>query len=461
MVLRFRESLACFAPDTLVAFASALLDALDGKRKISTVYRWLSELSLFSRTVSQELGGRQITTVTQSMYVWYANKKNASQTKLLRSAMLHMLHVGAPGLSDDLVFHLRAVPPPKPRSTIEIQNSEPAERPFSMNEVQSILAALSALYLSGKFDPQTHLLWRMLVSEAMRPSQMRLLKFGDLELERDEQGRVQTVRVNVPIVKQAGTNARDFKLPYRLSNALGIAVADHLTFVTSLIGMAPPKDWALFCVRKDKKLSKVGYFAGPDAISIASAIGISRQKISDCIDNFNPGDLFHRRLKHTKLTHLAQRGASKETLAYAGHQTSTGSLSHYVNLTDETFELYEEQLESTHTFVANAFAGKLVKRGQSTYADADHEISDLRMDSPVGACSREPCEVLACLACYGCPRFEAFEDGPHELVEAMLLNEQVRAKAAGLSERAVHLRSNILAAVRAVIKLVDEKKCSK
>lgn len=457
IVLRFRELLACFAPDTLASFASALLDALDGKRKSSTVYRWLSELSLFGRTVSKELGGRRISTVTQTMYVWYAGQKNASQIKLVRSAMLHILDIGVPGLSESLAFHLRVVPPPKPRSTIEIQNSEPSERPFSMNQVQSILAVLSDLYLSGMIDPQTHLLWRVLVSEAMRPSQMSLLKFGDFELDRDEQGRVRTVLVNVPMVKQAGTNARDFKLPYRLSNALGVAVADHFEFVASLIGMEPPDDWALFCVRGGTQFSKVPYLAESKPIKIASVIARTRREISNRLEGFSPQDLFHRRLKHTKLTHLAQRGATKEALAYAGYQTSTVSLGHYVNLTDESFELYEEQLESTHTFVADAFAGKLITRAQATYADAEHEISDLRIDAPVGACSREPCEALACLACYSCPRFEAFEDGPHTQIEAMLLKEQARAKAAGLDERAIHLRSDILAAVRAVIKLVDQK----
>ncbi|WP_147455648.1 hypothetical protein [Acidovorax sp. 100] len=451
----FRKSFACFSQETRLALTASLLDALDGKRKSSTVRRWLGELSLFGRTISSELSGRRISTITQKMYVWYTSQKQASQIKLLRSALLHMIDIDAPGLENELVDHLKHVAPPKPRSTIEIQNSEPTERPFSMREVQSMLSVLSQLYLSGKFDPQTHLAWRLLISEAMRPSQMRLLKFGDFKLVRDEQGRLQSVLVNVPMVKQAGTSARDYTTAHRLSSALAVAIGDHFDFVSSILGNPPPSDWSLFSVRKGYGSA---YELEAKSLNVSNLIKSSRKDLADQMSRgYSPDDFFARRFKHTKLTHLSQKGASKEMLAYAGFQTSTISLGHYVNLTDEAFELYEEQLESAHTLIADAFSGKIVSKDQSTYRDVEHEISDLRLDAPVGACGREPCEALACLACYGCPRFEAFDDGPHRQVEALLVEEQTRARTAGLNESAVNLRSNILVAVRTVIKLIDEK----
>lgn len=453
--MNFRKSLACFSSDTRLALTASLLDALDGKRKSSTVKRWLSELSLFGRTIAAEINGQRISTITQGMYVWYTSQKNASQVKLLRSALLQMIDIDAPGVEKALVNHLKHVPPPKPRATIEIQNSEPTERPFSMNDIQSILSVLSQLYLSGIFDPQTHLVWRLLISEAMRPSQMRLLRFGDFQLVRDEQRRLQSVLVNVPMVKQAGTSARDYTRTHRLSNAVAVAIEDHFDFVSSIIGKPPPSEWALFGVRKGVGTT---YKVSAKSISISNVIGSSRQDFADHLSgDFGPKDFFARRFKHTKLTHLAQKGASKEMLAYAGFQTSTISLGHYVNLTDEAFELYEEQLASAHTLIADAFAGKIVRKGQSTHQDVEHEISDIRLEAPVGACGTQPCEALACLACYGCPRFEAFEDGPHTKVEAILVEEQTQARIAGLNESAVNLRGNILAAVRTVIKRIDEK----
>lgn len=455
MGLRFRESLACFAPDTLVSIASVLLDGLDGKKKSSTIKRWLNEVSLFGRTVAKELQGRKISTITLSMYMWYTSQKNASQVKLLRSPLLQLMKIDAPCLAKELITCLQVVPPPKARATTEIQNTEQDERPFSIVQVQLILAALSRLYLSGTFNPQTYLIWRLLISEGMRPSQMCLLRVGDLQIVRDEHGRVQSVLVTVPLVKQAGTSARDYKRLYRLSNALAVAMVDHLDFMKKINGISPSEDFALFCVRKANGFEKEDYRVSPTHISIQNVLNTTRIELAACLDGFYPTDLFSRRFKHTKLTHLAQTGASIEALAYAGYQTSTVSLGHYVNLTDEWFELYEEQLESTHALVVEAFEGKLVKKGQSKYSDIEHEITDLRIDSPVGACSREPCEALACLACYGCPRFEAFEDGPHRQIEAILLEEQAKAVAAGLSERAINLRANILAAVRTVIKLID------
>lgn len=453
--LDFRKSLACFLPETQLAITASLLDALDAQRKSSTVKRWLGELSLFGRTISAELSGRRISTITQKMYVLYGSQKQASQIKLLRSALLYMIDIDSPGIESGLIDHLKNFPPPKSRSTIEIQNSELTERPFSMREVQSMQSAISQLYLSGKFDPQTHLVWRLLISEAMRPSQMRLLRFGDFKLVRDERGRLQSVLVNVPMVKQAGTSARDFTRTHRLSSALAVAVGDHFDFVASILGKQPPGDWSLIGVRKGYGS---GYEVKAEALRISTCISSSRQDLVHQMgSSYGPEDFFARRFKHTKLTHLSQKGASKEMLAYAGFQTSTISLGHYVNLTDEAFELYEEQLEAAHTLIADAFAGKIVSKDQSTHKDVEHEISDLRFDAPVGAYSREPCEALACLACYGCPRFEAFDDGPHRQVEALLVDEQARARAAGLNESAVNLRSNVLTAVRTVIKLIDEK----
>ena len=76
------------------------------------------------------------------------------------------------------------------------------------------------------------------------------------------------------------------------------------------------------------------------------------------------------------------------------------------------------------------------------------------MADDVGACGAAPCDVLACFGCYGCPRYEAFVDGHHERVEAILVAEQERAKLAGMPPETIHLRDRTLAQVRHVIRLI-------
>lgn len=327
-----------------------------------------------------------------------------------------------------------------------------------MNQTRALLAEIDSLYIDGKFDPQTNLLWRLLISEALRPSQLNLLQFGDVVIERDADGVMVFMTLLVPIVKQAGTSARDFIQEHRLSKTVAQAMLDHLQFAKFVHGSAPPKNWPLLGVsrthpshpNKLRELSK-------KVLPVTSLIETSRKQISAKNALFDEGDLFSRRFKHTKLTHLAASGASLDVLAYAGYQTSTASLKHYVNLTEEAFAEYESQMQESHSEIENAFRGSLVKRADATHNDFEHQILDLDMEDAVGACSATPCEVLACIGCYICPRFEAFVDGPHDRVEAFLMAERERNSKLGMPAPTVQLRDHILSSVRNIISRIQEQ----
>ncbi len=142
------EKLASFSSMTRMAASFILLQALDGKRKSSTVLRWFNELSLFSRTVSAELGHRLISVITLKMYLWYCSKKGASQEKLVRSALLWWSKEGAPGIHPDLIAHIGVTAPRKPRGMIEVQNAEPSERPLTMQQVHGLLDDVADLLLA-------------------------------------------------------------------------------------------------------------------------------------------------------------------------------------------------------------------------------------------------------------------------------------------------------------------------
>jgi integrase len=449
---RFDEKLSSFSAMTRRSAEYVLLEALNGKRKTSTCIRWLSELSLFSRTVSESMGA-QINVITLKMYLWYTSQKNASQEKLLRGVLLRWMREEAPGIKAELATHLRTTAPRKPRGMIEVQNAVPGERPFSMEQVQGLLKDIDDLYLSREFTPQDNLLWRLMISEALRPAQMSLLQIHDIKIDRDANERLLAVRMNVPLVKQAGVPARDYMREHRLSLSLSQAVVDHLEFAESVHGGPLPRTWAVFGVRLAAGNKKL--ISQRKSIGMQHLIGRTKSKISSRNDALEDTDLFNRRFKHTKLTHLAAAGAPLEVLAYAGFQTSTISLSRYVNLTEEAFAGYEAKLESTYQHIENAFRGNVIERSEATHPDTEHRIAAPTMDDDVGSCSAEPCEVLACLGCYGCPRFEAFKDGPHDRVEAMLVAEQERARAAGMPSETIHLRSPTLAAVRRVIQIVN------
>jgi integrase len=455
MTLRLLNSLSALSDKTRLAVASVFVGALDGRRNTSTVARWLSEISLFSRSISEQLDGRRINTVTLGMYLWYQGTKGPSQVKLLRGALLCWVSTGAPGVQAELATHLQTTSPRPARGMIEVQNDEPSERPLSKAQVRSVLDAVTQLYSNHTFDPQSNLLWRLMISEALRPSQMRLMQFGDLVVDTYADGRLKAVRMMAAMVKQGGVPARSYMTEHRLSHAVGQAYLDHLTFVKDLIGEEPRATGAVFGVRSaNRSHLPPAYHEG--GISVVGLIARTRSKVAEVAGDLESIDLFNRRFKHTKLTHLACAGASLDVLAHAGYQTSTVSLQRYVNLTEEAYAGIEMALADEHEEIANAFRGKVVKREQASNRDEEHLIAAPSLDDEVGSCSATPCGVLACFGCYACDRYEAFEDGPHEAVEARLVAEQERARAAGLPEETIYRNASILAGVRNVIRIVRE-----
>ncbi len=453
--LNIREKGIAFTKVTSDLFAYVMLEALDGQRKLSTVLRWVNELSLFTRTIRDRLGGAKITTITLGMFNFYACLKSASQIKLLRSALKYWGEQGVPGVHPELLRSLRTSPAPKPRSMIEIQNTEPSERPFSIAQVRALLANIGHLYVDGAFTPQDNLLWRLIVSEAMRPSQMELLRVGDIKLRRDANGKVSGADLQVPIVKQAGTPAREYMMEYPVSEPVARAIDEHLTFQRHVLGRVVPDHWALFSVRRNLLLD---FSITDQAVSITQMISKTRKGIVALSTELQDTDLFTRRFKHTKLTHLAILGAPLETIARAGFQTSTISLRRYVNLTDESFSAYESAMTDEHDLIVEAFQPRVISRVEARHQDPENRIIEPSMEDDLGACAASPCGVLAPYGCYICHRFEAFDDGPHEHVEAILLDRRQRSVRMKLPPETVVRDDHLLAAVRRVIRLVNMRR---
>ncbi|MGJ9420566.1 hypothetical protein ACHAC9_22840 [Massilia sp. CMS3.1] len=418
--LRLRESSRYLAEKIAFVYWCVILNALNGKRKVSTVIRWVDEFTRFTKFLAG-INSSPIEHISLGMFNKYSQDKNPSQIKLLRSLIKFWLKRKELGISQCLSDYISTSRSPKPRDTLEIQNSDIQERPFSVSTTRTILARLNNLYINSHFNAQDHLLWRLIISEAMRPTQLRLLIVGDiidLEKRKIDNARVE---INVPIIKQAGTSGRDYMLSTRLSEAVSRALIDHILHLEKIIGGPLLGTLPLFCLTKSSGRKTI---IAKRSISIVDRIAATRTLISEGIDDLDDDDLFTRRFKHTKLTHLAIQGAPVEVLARAGFQTSITSLRHYTNLSDEAFADYEEKMESEHDFIADAFQGKIIDRDAATHPDSEHVIFDPNLDEGLGSCGDDPCDVFAPIGCYDCARFEAFRDGPHHVVLNFLQNRK-------------------------------------
>lgn len=452
--LRLVERGVNLCSQTSLCFQYTVLHALNGRRKVSTVQRWVGELDLFFRTVAMQFGS-PISTISFPMFNWYSSQKNASQQKLLRSALLYWSNLRLPGVASDLTDYLVTSSSPRPRQTIEIQNSVAHERPFKLTEIRRILAAIDDLYIAKEFTPQDNLLWRLIVSEALRPSQLRLLQLGDVTFESVNAEKLSRANLKVPVVKQSGTSARDYMLEVRLSEPISRAMKQHLLFIEDRFGKLPAPSYPLFCITEQH-----GRTTKPkeSSIDITSRISKTRASIARHVGDLGDHEFFTRRFKHTKLTHLAVLGAPIDVLARAGYQTSTISLRHYTNLTDEAFAEYEILMTATHDDIFNAFRGRVIDASEATNPDPSHSIVSPNLENTLGACAADPCSAFAPIACYSCPRFEAFTDGAHEIVLDFLLARQRMAKSIELPAETIERDTHLIAAVKHVINEIEKRK---
>lgn len=453
-ILKLAERARGLQHQTAFSLQYVALHALNGRRKVSTVIRWLNEFNLFLKTLQAHLTA-PVATITFKMFNWYVASKGASQNKLLRSFLLYWATKKQPGLSQELTDYLSISSPPKPRSQIAIQNAEPQERPFKVGETRQILSVIDQLFVSGVFDAQDNLLWRLIVAEGLRPTQLRLLRVGDVTLRSAKDGGV-NVLLNVPCIKQHGKAGRNHMMETSMPNSVGIALRLHLTFLERVLGGPPETTCPIFAVSHTPQ-GQTKVRGKP--ISIDEKIILTRQRIANNVPFLQDHDLFTRRFKHTKLTHLAILGAPLEVLARAGYQSSTVSLRHYVNLSEEAFSDYEKRLTDEHTAIFDAFTGSLIKSSGATNPDLEHAIFDSDLSDPVGSCATNPCDVFAPVGCYTCPRFEAFTDGAHTTVLNFLTERKARAQRMNLSADAIARDDISMAAVQQVIDaILDENK---
>ncbi|MCL6272242.1 hypothetical protein M3P05_20180, partial [Sansalvadorimonas sp. 2012CJ34-2] len=384
-------------------YSHVVICALDGRRKCSTVQRWNSEFKRFLKKTPTD-DGTEICTITYEMYLNYTKNKNASQVKLLRSFLKFWINLNIPGLHNNLIDYLKISKSPKPRSTLEIQATTARERPFSIGEVRVIIRKVEDLFLDSTFTPQEYFLWRLLISEAPRPSQISLLKFSDAKILSQK-----SVAINFPIVKQKKISAKNFKLEYILSEAVSIAFLKHHQYVKQISELDNINHLPLFCIKYNN--NRADPIADITPCNTMSLIDKTRKKIQvPFISSEN--ELFIRRLKHTKLTHLAIKGAPLSVLARAGFQTSTVSLKHYINFTHESFLEYEKLTSSNHQLIYKAFRGNIKNKidiNENTVLSSDYT-------NIIGECEASLCGVFAPFACYLCPKFNAFIKAPHEKV---------------------------------------------
>lgn len=443
IAFRLRDVEDLLTPATATIYYAVVLNALDGKRKVSTGLQWFSR---FERMLRRLNLAKRAASITLKMYMEEARQSSPNDLKTLRSLLRYWIRLGYPGIAPDLKAHILTSQSPKSATSIEIQARKTHERPFTIEKIRAIHRQVDDLYIDGKFNPQQNLLWRLMISEALRPSQMQLLRVKDVSLS--------AKALAVPLVKLQGKPSRSRMMNVTVSEAVHVALRDHLAWMEKLSGSDLPPDQPLFCVN----INKQAPFLQQRTIGITSLIVRTRWRITDHIAELRDLDLFTRRFKHTKLTHLAILGAPLEVLRQAAFHTTSGSLTRYVNLTDEMADAFERQMDPHFVLVINAFRGSVLDAGTEKSIPEDKLILNAELNDSLGGCGDELCGVLAPDGCYICPRFKAFVDGPHDQVLAKMEKARERKVLMLLPVETIQRDDNIISAVKQVMEICERRR---
>ena len=450
--LRMAEIENHLIPATSGIFYAVVLHALNGNRKVGTVVQWVSRFKRMLTNLKAHLP-KKVATITLQMILVEDQRTSPNDAKTLRAFLKYWSGLKFPGLAPDLKDHIKRSRSPKAATPIEIQSTNPRERPYSLEKVRDIHRSVDDLYIAGDFNPQENLLWKLLISEALRPSQLQILRVGDVTTI--EESGTSFTELMVPMVKQHGVPARSKMIPVYVSDSVSVALRDQLDFIRSLQGTKLRKEQPLFCVNSGQ--FGVQKYVQEKALRIIQLIVRTRTLIARHAGDLEDLDLFSRRFKHTKLTHLAMLGANTDVLAHAAFHKTRGSLHHYTNLSPEAMDDYERRMDSEFKQVVAAFRGELVAPTDAAAVTPQNYIMTKSLEGAVGGCKSNPCGVLAPFACYGCSRFQAFDDGPHVEVLNELEENRERAVAMGLPEETIRRDDELIAACRQVIAQIAER----
>ena len=445
--LRLSDIDAHLAPATAQIYYAVVLHALDGNRKVGTVLQWCSR---FERMLRDLQLPAKVASVTLKLYLTAAKSSSPNDLKTLRSFLKYWIRLRHPGIREDLKVYLQTSRSPKPASPIEIQARKDHERPFSYEQVRAIHRCVDDLYIAGTFSPQDNLLWRLMISEALRPAQIQLLRVKDVSVA---SGDWRSTMLDVPMVKLHGKPARSHMISVLVSESVAVALRDHLSWLQGLLGHAPSPDQPLFSVNQAERRE----FVQTRPLGINSLIARKRRHIVKHVIDLRDIDLFARRFKHTKLTHLAILGAPLEVLMHAAFHSSSGSLTRYINLTDEMADEYERRMEPHFTLVLDAFRGEVVGAKDKQAISEENRILSSDLEDELGGCATKPCGALAPDGCYVCPRFRPFEDGPHDQVlRAMEAKRRDRVEM-NLPPETIRRDDELISAVKRVIAICEER----
>ena len=405
--------------------------------------------------------GKSVTSINNQHLMGYRDSLGAEREYFLSSlaGFLKKWHAfGHPGVDASAIDFLRKVRLSNHQKGAAVLTMDPLEGPFTDLEFQAIHASLNEAFRKADISLEDYLATRLFMMLGSRPVQIALLKVGDLSVADNPDG-AKTYSLKVPRAKQRGVAPRGEYKRRPLIPDLGALLAEHCKRIRQRFdaSVENPDDAPMFPREAANPIAPQGleWHLGAEGLStrVIDAFG-AIAPVSE-----RTGEPIHmtpRRFRRTLATRAAVEGHGVLVIAEMLDHTDTQNVQIYIEARPDIVKRIDKAIAMQMAPLAQAFAGAVVFGDDKTRP----RITDPRFDAmhPVGSCGqRSHCAFSAPIACYTCTQFNAWVDGPHEVILEHLIAEEERLSEI-VNERIAQINRRTILAVAQVVKLCDERR---
>jgi len=320
------------------------------------------------------------------------------------------------------------------------------EGPYSDTEFEAIRFGLDNKFAESVINAEEYSLAQMFSATGRRPIQIASLKIGDLRID-SEILDAPVFILSIPKAKVRGRGFRAGFTDFAVIESIGQVLRVHIENVKKMaelqIGRGLRKecsDWLpMFSgdLRQLKGLSD-------DDMRVALGTDVTHRKTSEItsqlrniidklqITSERTGKLLKTtsyRFRYTLGTRAAREGAGILTIATLLDHADTQNTKVYVANIPEHAATISEIMNSSLMRYASAFQGNIVESEDDVFVTMPGAERIRTNDSRnnIGSCGTNAmCHDYAPVACYTCPKFNAWRDAPHYRVLKWLLDERER-----------------------------------
>lgn len=452
--------------DALLQSIKSTLKWYASNRTILTQGKAFNDLRQFLKHAYKQRGKKVravLLSDVQSYILSVPKKRLEGRIGSLRSFLGVWNTLQIPGLQRGLNTYLQSIRLPSRARGEHVTTDDPNYGPFTDLDFDLILSAIGQMESESTEQRWARLALLLEVTFGLRPVQCALLKVGDVSYA--ETAGARRCYLTIPRVKQAHqaprTEFRTRIVPLGLDREL----EEYVRLLKERFRgrQIDESQLPLFPARDEFLIDGSGEVfpsIAPD-FSQATLRGLRKMRLRSVVSG-KPIKITMYRFRRTFATRAHAEGWPASAIAEAlDHMNLTTVLEYVAKAADLSVRL-DKHLANKLAPIAHCFAGRIINDESEATRSGNRAARVTTVIEgglrSAGSCAQDgSCSLRVPIACYRCPRFEPWLDGPHEAVLEQLWAERELLGQAS-SERIAQITDLDILAVEEVVQLCRKVK---